>query len=39
MVTDVKGRADAEIFTVTVENRETLNDAIVERAVTFLKQN
>jgi nucleoside-triphosphatase len=38
LVTQTKNREDAEIFTVTQENRENLNTALVESAVTFLKK-
>lgn len=38
LVTDAKARADAEVFIVTTENRETLHETLVEKAVAFLKQ-
>ena len=39
LVVDAKSRADAEVFTVTTQNRETLHEAVVEKAIAFLKQN
>ncbi len=38
LVVDAKGRADAEVFTVTAGNRDALPEALVEKAVAFLKQ-
>ena len=38
LVTEAKSRSDAEIFTVATENRETLHEALVEKAIAFLKQ-
>jgi nucleoside-triphosphatase len=37
LVTGAKSRQDAEVFTVTAENREKLADNLAEKAVTFLK--
>ncbi len=37
LVTDAKGRQDAEIFIVTTENREKLSDELVEKTIIFLK--
>ena len=39
LVTDAKSRSDAEVFKVTTQNRETLHEAVVEKAVAFLKNN
>jgi nucleoside-triphosphatase len=38
LVLDAKNRADAETFSVTSENRETLHEVLVEKAIAFLKQ-
>jgi nucleoside-triphosphatase len=38
-VLETKNRADAETFTVTFENRETLHEVLVEKAIAFLKQD
>lgn len=39
LVVDAKSRADAQVFTVTTQNRETLHEAVGEKAVAFLKLN
>jgi nucleoside-triphosphatase len=39
LVTQTKTRKDAEIFTVTPENRDNLNTTLVESVVAFLKTN
>ena len=39
LVAEAKSRADAEVFSVTTQNRETLHETVVEKAVEFLKQN
>jgi nucleoside-triphosphatase len=38
LVMEAKSQADAEVFTVTSQNRETLHETLVEKAVGFLKQ-
>jgi nucleoside-triphosphatase len=38
LVVNAKTRADAEVFTVTTQNRETLHETLVEKAVGFLRQ-
>jgi nucleoside-triphosphatase len=38
LVTEAKGRNDAEVFNVTNDNRETLHETIVEKTVALLKQ-
>jgi nucleoside-triphosphatase len=38
LVMDAKERVDAEVFTVTVENRERLPDAAASRIIGFLEQ-
>jgi nucleoside-triphosphatase len=38
LVREAKSQADAEVFTVTLKNRETLHETLVEKAVVFLKQ-
>jgi nucleoside-triphosphatase len=38
IVTEVKQRLDAEIITVSVENREGLADKLVDKAVEFLNK-
>ncbi len=38
LITEVKGRLDTETFMVTVENRETLNEELAEKAIAFLQQ-
>ena len=38
LVLDAKSRADAEVFTVTTQSRETLHEALVEKVIAFLKQ-
>jgi nucleoside-triphosphatase len=38
MVTEAKGRQDAEVFTVTPQNREILHEILIEKAVAFLKK-
>ncbi|XES76344.1 MAG: nucleoside-triphosphatase [Candidatus Bathyarchaeia archaeon] len=38
LITEVKGRPDTETFMVTVENRETLNETLAEKAMAFLQQ-
>lgn len=38
LIAEAKGRADAEVFVVTAENRGQLPEVLVERAVLFLKQ-
>ncbi len=37
LITEAKGKQNAEVFTVTVENREKLSDELVEKAVAFLR--
>jgi nucleoside-triphosphatase len=37
MVTEAKGRKDAEVFTATIENREKLSDELFMKAVAFLR--
>jgi nucleoside-triphosphatase len=37
LIDEVKTREDAEIMVVTIENRSTLHEFIVEKAVDFLK--
>jgi nucleoside-triphosphatase len=37
-VTEAKGRQDAEVFTVTPQNREILHEILIEKAVAFLKK-
>jgi nucleoside-triphosphatase len=39
LVADAKSRADAQVFTVTTQNRKTLHKAVVEKAIAFLNQN
>jgi nucleoside-triphosphatase len=38
LVVEAKSRSDAEVFAVTAENRETLDETLVEKVVAFLKQ-
>ena len=38
LVLEAKNREDAETFTVTSENRETLHEVLLEKVITFLKQ-
>jgi nucleoside-triphosphatase len=37
LITDAKSMKDAEIFTVTGENREKLPETIAEKALIFLR--
>lgn len=39
LVVDAKSRADAQVFTVTTQNRDTLHEAVVEKVIAFLKLN
>ena len=39
LVTDAKSRTDTQVFAVTTQNRETLHESVVEKAVAFLKKN
>jgi nucleoside-triphosphatase len=39
LVAEAKSQADAEVFSVTTQNRETLHETVVEKATEFLKQN
>ncbi|MCW4010670.1 MAG: NTPase [Candidatus Bathyarchaeota archaeon] len=39
LVAKAKIRVDAEVFVVRAENRETLSDILVEKAVTFLSSH
>jgi nucleoside-triphosphatase len=39
LVTEAKSRQDAEVFVVTCENRENLDETLVKKAVEFLKQS
>jgi nucleoside-triphosphatase len=38
LIVEAKGRADAEVFVVTAENRGQLPEMLIERAVLFLKE-
>jgi nucleoside-triphosphatase len=38
LIAEAKGRADAEVFVVTAENRGHLPEMLMERAVLFLKE-
>jgi nucleoside-triphosphatase len=38
LLTEARKRADAELITVTYENREKLHEAIIEKALRILKQ-
>ena len=38
LVTEAKSREDAEVFTVTAENIETISETLVEKALSFMKQ-
>lgn len=38
LVTEAKNRHDADIFTVTTENRDILHEPLIEKAIAFLKQ-
>jgi nucleoside-triphosphatase len=38
LISEARKREDAEIITVTYENREKLHEAIVEKALKILKQ-
>jgi len=39
LIDTIKAREDAEIYTVTYENRGNLHEIIIEKAAGFLKQN
>jgi len=38
LILEARNREDAELITVTYENREKLHEAIVEKALKILKQ-
>ena len=39
LVREAKSRVDSEVFEVTIEDRDTLHEVVVEKIVAFLSQD